>query len=97
MPEDAHCAASIAGTTAVQATPLECVPTAHALAVAQLHSPEFSATLLSSSAHGKTFEAALDELDDRFKGNAGSRAASIKAYLVYLRHRLQVMCPTVAR
>ena len=56
----------------------------------QLHSPDFAATLLSSSAHGQTFQVALEQLDGRFKDTGkGSRGASIKAYLLYLRHRMQ--------
>jgi len=57
---------------------------------AQLHSPDFASTLLSSSAHGQTFHAALHELDGRFRDlGKGSRPTSIKTYVVYLRHRLQ--------
>ena len=57
---------------------------------AQLHSPDFASTLLSSSAHGQTFHAALEELDGRFRDlGKGSRPTSIKVYVVYLRHRLQ--------
>ena len=57
---------------------------------AQLHSPDFASTLLSSSAHGQTFHAALHELDGRFRDlGKGSRPTSIKTYVIYLRHRLQ--------
>ena len=67
-----------------------CTPHAVCRPASQLHSPEFASTLLYSSANGKTFMAALDDLESRFpKAGPGSRAATIKAYLKYLRHRLQ--------
>ena len=53
----------------------------------QLHSPAFAATLLSSSVHGKSLEAQLDELEGHYRG--GGRNAFIRGYLGYLRLRLQ--------
>ena len=53
----------------------------------QLHSPAFAATLLSSSVHGKSLEAQLDELEGHYRG--GGRNAFIRGYLGYGRLRLQ--------
>lgn len=56
----------------------------------QLHSPAFTATLLGSSIHSKPFDTALSELSQRFGSvSAAARGPFIRAYLAYLRHRMQ--------
>jgi uncharacterized membrane protein YgcG len=56
----------------------------------QLHSPAFTATLLGSSIHSKPFDTALSELSQRFSSvSAAARGPFIRAYLAYLRQRMQ--------
>eukprot|EP00964_Phaeocystis_antarctica_P135551 scaffold99903_cov58-Phaeocystis_antarctica.AAC.7 len=91
-PQDVDGAAPAAGTRPRPKSHLHTTPAPplHHLRTTPLHSPDFASTLLSSSAHGQTFHAALHELDGRFRDlGKGSRPTSIKTYVIYLRHRLQ--------